>query len=170
MNADKALKVMNWSVLAVVAGALLVGLFGLVGCASTWQAFKSSAAPAGGAAGGAAVGSLAGPGGAIVGAGVGAVIGNGLEESASLRSGETIGEGALDNELERWKGKARQSAAAASAAETATDWLYTILKWGAAAGAGWFVFRNRANFRDLGIYNGLIHSILGGGHGKAIRN
>jgi len=163
MNADKALKVMNWSVLAVVVAAGILGVCALAGCASTWQAFKSSAAPAGGAAGGAAVGSLAGPGGAIVGAGVGAVIGNGIEENASLRSGETIGEGALDNELERWKGKARQSAAA-------TDWLYTILKWGAAAGAGWFVFRNRANFRDLGLYNGLIHSILGGGHGKAIRN
>jgi hypothetical protein len=104
---DRALKVMNWSVAAIVASGLVLGVGS---CQGLWGSVKSAAAPAGGAAGGAAVGSLAGPGGAIVGAGIGAVVGNGLEENASLRSGETIGEDALKKEQVRWNGRTRKCA------------------------------------------------------------
>ena len=168
MTADRALKVMNWGVLAVVVAAGILGLACLSGCASLWQSTKSAAAPAGGGAAGAAVGSLMGPGGAIIGAGVGAMVGDSVEENASLRAGETVGEGALENEIARWKGKAREAAASASAAEAASAWLWTAMKWGAVGFAAWFLFRNRHNIRDLGLWNGMIHSLGGGGIGKAL--
>lgn len=88
--------------LAALLVALLVSH--AYGCAGMWQTAKSVAAPAGGAAAGAVVGSLAGPAGTLAGAAIGGGAGALVDQNASLRSGETIGEGARSKEQARWKG------------------------------------------------------------------
>jgi len=168
MTIDRAYGVATYTVIGLMFAAVAFCLFSMTGCASTWASIKSAAAPAAGAAGGALVGSAAGPFGTVAGAAAGAVVGDGIEENASLRSGETVGEGALDNELERWKGCALQASERASLAEQASDFASLGIKLGVGAFVLWFLFRSRHNFRDLGIWNGLLHSIFGGGVGKAI--
>lgn len=152
--------------IALMFAALALCLFGMAGCASMWQAIKSSAAPAGGGAAGAAVGSLAGPGGTIAGAGLGAMVGDSLEESASLRAGETIGEGAMEKQVLLWRGRAIQADQAASIAEQAKSSLSKLMLYAVLGLVGWLAWRNRHNFRDLGPWHGLVHSILGGKVGK----
>lgn len=131
-------RVITWIALAVAITVLFV--WGLSGCAS----IKSAAAPAGGAAGGAAVGSLLPPFGPIIGAAVGAVITHAIAENAALRSGETIGEGALKKEQLRWRGKTPEeweefAYGSARAASWADKWKWRIV-WGFAA---FFAFLRR---------------------------
>lgn len=115
-----------------VNGLLVVLVTALLGCAGLWQSLKSSAAPAIGGAGGAAVGSLVGPAGTIAGAGIGAALGNGVEENASLRSGETVGDEALEKLWLR---------GAASAAVSETPWFLRMSTW-AWAFAAYIAIRN----------------------------
>ena len=146
---------------------LLVALLALlVGCSSLWQSLKSAAAPAAGGAAGAGVGMLAGPAGAIGGEAVGAMVGDSLEESASLRSGETVGEGALEREMARWQGRAVAAERAASLSDQARDWLVMLLWYAGVGIVGWFGWRNRHNIRERGLVRGLWHSVMGGKFGK----
>jgi uncharacterized membrane protein len=78
-----------------------------------------------------------------------------LEENASMRSGETVGEGALD----MWRRRA-------SFAEQSRDWLKTLLWLAVAAFVGWFLWRNRHSWKERGIVRGLMHAVLGGSVAK----
>lgn len=156
------MKVTTYAGIGLMFAVLAFMLFGLSGCSSLWGSVKSAGAPAGGAAGGAALGMALGPGGAIGGAALGAVVGDSIEENASLRSGETIGEGALDKQAEFWRGRAVQASASATLAEQAQQSLKALMMWGAAGLAAFFAWRNRHNFRDLGFLKGLAHALLGG--------
>jgi hypothetical protein len=122
---------------------------------------KSAAWPAGGAATGAAAGSALGPVGTLGGAAIGAVVGHSLDENAQLRSGELTGGGALDKEVERWKTRALQASALEETASKARDWLEKALTLAVAIGTLWFLWRNRANFKNRGILGGLAHALVG---------
>lgn len=159
---DALVKRLTLASLLLHFAGLAFCLFGLASCQSLWHSMKSAAAPAGGAAGGAALGMTMGPGGAIGGAAVGALVGDGLEENASLRSGETIGEEALDKQAEFWRGRAVKATEAVTLAEQANEALKQAVKWGLLALAGLFLFRNRHNFKELGFVKGLTHALLGG--------
>lgn len=143
--------------------AAILGVFTLSSCSSTWSAVKSSAWPAGGAAAGAVVGStVAPPIGTVAGAAIGAVVGHGLGENSELRSGSLQGEGALERELERWKGRAVAAEGARSFMQKSKESLMSILQIAAIAALGWFVWRNRANIKTMGVTKGLWHGIVGG--------
>jgi hypothetical protein len=159
------LKLAPYFGLAAMFALLAVLMFGAVGCAS----LKSAAAPAGGAAAGAAAGLALGPGGAIAGAGIGAVVAHSVAENASLRSGETVGEGALKKEQQRWNGATAEEWGQRALNDSgALDALKRWLTYAVLGFAGWFLWRNRHNLRDLGPIYGLIHSLGGGKIGKAL--
>jgi len=153
---ERVYPAITYVALAIMAAVVIVALSG---CASMWSSVKSSAAPAGGAAGGAAVGLSVPPFGPIVGAALGAMITHAVAENASLRSGETVGKEALEEEIDRWKGEAR-------AASSQTDWFKRLLMWSCAGLLAAFFLRNRHNFGNLGFWNGLLHSVFGGKFGR----
>jgi len=159
MKVDTANKLMTGCVFVVVVVAISLWIVSLTGCSSLWQSFKSTAAPAAGGATGALVGSAAGPVGTVIGGGVGAALGDSIEENASFRAGETVGQGALDNEIARWKGEAVRATAK-------SGWFQKILMWGAGAAAAWLAWRNRHNFRERGFVKGMLHAVMGGNVGK----
>lgn len=181
MNADRALKVMNWSVAAIVAAAVALWLGS---CAGLWGSVKSAAIPAGGAAAGAAAGSLAGPVGTIAGAGVGAIVGHSVGENAELRSGTLQGEGARDAEMDRIKSLLMLSQGDLQVKERALamkeealkhvegafgrvkTWTFWILLVEIVVFGFWFRWRNRHNIRELGFFKGMLHALMGGSVGK----
>lgn len=114
------------TIVALIVVLVALAVWGLSGCSSLWHATKSAAAPAGGAATGALAGSFAPPAGPIVGAALGAAIAHALFENAALRSGEVVGEGALEAELRRWRSKAQTAEFAAAVAEDSRDWA---MRW-----------------------------------------
>lgn len=135
--------------------SLAVALFSvLVSCA----ALRSAGWTGGGAAAGALAGSTMGPGGAAVGAGVGAVAASTLSENDELRDGGLVGQGALDDQVARWKGEAVRSGARA-------DWLGSLMRWLAIAGCVYFAFRNRAHLLEFARtrdWRVLVHAVFGG--------
>lgn len=158
----------RWGIPIVLALAA-----GSSGCSSLWNSVKSSAAPAAGAGTGAFVGSLAPPFGPVIGAALGAVIMHSVAENAALRSGETVGEEALEKELNRLKSRVihaesglATTSSALRAAEAGKEWLSTLIRLLMAGGILWFLWRNRGHIRSLGLFNGLKHSVCGGQVGK----
>lgn len=152
------------TIVALIVVLVALALWGLSGCSSLWSSVKSSSAPAGGAAGGAALGSFAPPLGPIIGAAIGAVITHAMFENAALRSGETIGEGALDAELRRWRSKTPKEWM--ETADSAYNWKWRIIWIGIGAFLIWFSWRNRHNWAKYGYWHGVwIHGIFGGKFG-----
>lgn len=154
----KGIQPHEWLILIVAIGALV---YAMSGCSSLWASAKSSAFPAGGAAAGAAAGSMLGPAGTIGGAAVGAVVGHAVDENAQLRSGELTGGGALDKEVERWKGRA-------SIAERASTSLHDLLRWLVLGGALYVLWIRRSRIVAAvksetwrGTFAHLSHAFLG---------
>jgi osmotically inducible lipoprotein OsmB len=150
MTPDRALKVMNWSVAALIAAAAAVWL---ASCAGLWSSVRASAMPAGGAAAGALAGSVVGPAGTVVGAGVGAVVGHSVGENAELREGTLQGEGAGDKENEHLKallmlsqGELQVKERSLQLLEQSTSWTRT---WAVRILLAGLVTRNLHNFPQL---------------------
>lgn len=133
----------------------------LCGCAGLGYAIKSAAVPATGAGLGALVGLMLGPIGSIVGAAVGAVVGNGLGQTASLHSGETVGDEALER---LWRH--------AASAPHLSWYEYVPWFWIVVSFLGWMALRNA---ESIGVFlktpgilgkagvaiRGLAHALLG---------
>lgn len=105
------------------------------------------------------MGSLAGPGGTLAGAAIGGGAGHLIGENADLRTGTIQGEGAADQEVARWRGEAIKTS---SAFDDFRQFVRKAASLAAALAAGWFLYRNRANIADMGLFKGLWHGFVGG--------